>query len=177
MTATTDANGQYKFSNLPLNNEYTVSTSKKDCGEVNEPFNTNNLKASRVITMDMPLLCKGDIIKIENIYYDYNKYNIRPDAAIELDKVVAILNKYPNMTIELRSHTDSRGKDAYNTTLSDNRAKSAVEYIISKGIPKNRLIAKGYGESELLNHCKNGVECDDKTHEQNRRTEFRVVGQ
>ncbi|MFM9986970.1 MAG: carboxypeptidase regulatory-like domain-containing protein [Flavobacteriales bacterium] len=175
MTATTDANGQYKFSNLPLNNEYVVSTSKKDCGEVNEPFNTNNLKASRVITMDMPLLCKGDIIKIENIYYDYNKYNIRADAALELDKVVAILNKYPNMTIELRSHTDSRGKDAYNTTLSDNRAKSAVEYIISKGIPKNRLIAKGYGESDLLNHCKNGVECDDKTHEQNRRTEFKIL--
>lgn len=175
MTATTDASGQYKFSNLPLNNEYVVSTSKKDCGEVNEPFNTNNLKASRVITMDMPLLCKGDIIKIENIYYDYNKYDIRPDAALELDKVVSILNKYPNMTIELRSHTDSRGKDSYNATLSDNRAKSAVEYIISKGIPKSRLIAKGYGETELLNHCKNGVECDDKTHEQNRRTEFKIL--
>lgn len=175
ITATTDANGQYKFSNIPLNNDFVVSTSKKDCGEVNEPFNTNNLKASRVITMDMPLLCKGDIIKIENIYYDYNKYDIRPDAALELDKVVTILNKYPNMTIELRSHTDSRGKDSYNATLSDNRAKSAVEYIISKGIPKSRLIAKGYGESELLNHCKNGVECDDKTHEQNRRTEFKIL--
>jgi outer membrane protein OmpA-like peptidoglycan-associated protein len=175
MTATTDANGQYKFSNLPLNNDYTISTSKKDCGEVIESFNTNNFKASRVVTMDMPLLCKGDIIKIENIYYDYNKYNIRADAAIELDKVIAILNKYPNMTIELRSHTDSRGKDSYNATLSDNRAKSAVEYIISKGIPKDRLIAKGYGETDLLNHCKNGVECDDKTHEQNRRTEFKIL--
>jgi outer membrane protein OmpA-like peptidoglycan-associated protein len=174
-TIVTDNNGNYKFDNIPLNNTFEVSTTKKDCGDVKEPFNTNNIISSKTITMDMPLLCKGDIIKIENIYYDYNKFNIRPDAAVELDKVVALLNKYPTMTIELRSHTDARGKDEYNAKLSDNRAKSAVEYIISKGIAKSRLTAKGYGESELLNHCKNGVECDDKTHEQNRRTEFKIL--
>ncbi|MEN9639322.1 MAG: hypothetical protein RLZZ262_1190 [Bacteroidota bacterium] len=171
----TNAQGEYKFENIPLDHRYEVKTSKKDCGEVKEPFSTGNITSSKTITIDMPLLCKGDIIKIENIYYDYNKYNIRPDAAVELDKVIAVLNKYPTMVIELRSHTDARGKDEYNAKLSDNRAKSAVEYIISKGINKDRLKAKGYGESELLNHCKNGVECDDKTHEQNRRTEFKIL--
>lgn len=171
----TNAGGEYAFENIPLDHRFELSTTKKDCGNVKEPFSTGNITASKTIAIDMPLLCKGDIIKIENIYYDYNKFNIRPDAAIELDKVVAVLNKYPTMVIELRSHTDARGKDEYNAKLSDNRAKSAVEYIISKGIDKSRLIAKGYGESELLNDCKNGVECDDKTHEQNRRTEFKIL--
>ncbi len=175
LRTTTNDRGEYKFENIPLDHRFEVSTSKKDCGNVKEPFSTGNITSSKTIAIDMPLLCKGDIIKIENIYYDYNKFNIRPDAAIELDKVVAVLMKYPSMVIELRSHTDARGKDEYNAKLSDNRAKSAVEYIISKGIDKSRLVAKGYGESELLNHCKNGVECDDKTHEQNRRTEFKIL--
>jgi len=171
----TNEKGEYKFENLTLNHQFEVSAARKDCGAVKEPFGTGNITSSKTITIDMPLLCKGDIIKIENIYYDYNKFNIRPDAAIELDKIVAVLNKYPTMTIELRSHTDARGKDEYNAKLSDNRAKSAVEYIISRGIEKSRLVAKGYGETELLNQCKNGVECDDKTHEQNRRTEFKIL--
>jgi outer membrane protein OmpA-like peptidoglycan-associated protein len=171
----TDAQGKYSFEPLALDHKFEVSTSKKDCGDVREPFSTGAISASKTITIDMPLLCKGDIIKIENIYYDYNKSNIRPDAALELDKVIAVLNKYPTMAIELRSHTDSRGKDEYNAKLSDSRAKSAVDYIISKGIDKKRLVAKGYGETELLNHCKNNVECDDKTHEQNRRTEFKIL--
>lgn len=175
LSTTTDANGIYKFENIALNTSWEVKTSKKDCGEDIEKFSTSGITSTKSITIDLPLLCKGDIIQIENIYYDYNKFNIRPDAAIELDKVVALLNKYPSMEIELRSHTDARGKDEYNAKLSDNRAKSAVEYIISKGISKSRLVAKGYGESELLNRCKNGVECDDKEHEQNRRTEFKIL--
>lgn len=173
--ATTDDKGNYRFENIALNASWEVKTSKKDCGDDIEKFNTNGISASKTITIDLPLLCKGDIIQIENIYYDYNKSNIRPDAAVELDKVVALLNKYPGMEIELRSHTDSRGKDEYNAKLSDSRAKSAVEYIIGKGIAKNRIIGKGYGETELLNRCKNGVECDDKEHEQNRRTEFKIL--
>lgn len=175
VSTTTDQNGIYKFENIALNTSWEVKTSKKDCGEDIESFSTSGFSSSKTINIDLPLLCKGDIIQIENIYYDYNKFDIRPDAALELDKVVTLLNKYPTMEIELRSHTDARGKDEYNAKLSDNRAKSAVDYIISKGIPKGRLIAKGYGESELLNRCKNGVECDDKEHEQNRRTEFKIL--
>jgi outer membrane protein OmpA-like peptidoglycan-associated protein len=175
ITATTDNNGRYQFDNIALNTAFEIKTAKKDCGEPIENFNTNNITGTKTITMDFPLLCKGDVIKIENIYYDYNKSDIRSDAALELDKVIKVLNKYPSMTIELRSHTDSRGKDAYNEKLSDSRAKSAAQYIISKGIESSRLKAKGYGEKELINKCINGVECDDKMHEENRRTEFKIL--
>lgn len=171
----TDDNGSYKFDNLALNHDYEVMTTVQDCGAASEKFSTKNVVGEKSISIDLPLLCKGAIIKIENIYYDYNKFDIRPDAAVELDKVVALLNLYPGMKIELRSHTDARGKDAYNLKLSDNRAKAAVAYMITKGIDKSRLVAKGYGETELLNHCKNDVPCDDKEHEVNRRTEFKIL--
>ena len=87
---------------------------------------------------------------LENIYYDYDKFNIRVDAALELDKLVTIMKDNPTLKIELGSHTDVRGRDAYNQQLSQNRAKSAVDYIISKGIDAERITAKGYGETELI---------------------------
>ncbi len=171
----TDNLGNYKFENIPLNNDFEVISTKKNCGDSKETFHTHSIVGTKNITHNLPMLCKGDVIRIDNIYYDYNKSDIRPDAAIELDKVVTLLNKYPDMKIELRSHTDARGKDEYNAKLSDSRAKSAVAYIESKGINKSRLVAKGYGETQLLNKCQNGVECDDKTHEENRRTEFKIL--
>ena len=112
---------------------------------------------------------------LENIYYDFDKWNIRPDAAKELDKLVKILNEYPNIDIELGSHTDARGSDEYNETLSQKRAESAVAYIISTGISKKRITAKGYGEKKLRNDCSNGVICTDDEHQLNRRTEFTVT--
>jgi outer membrane protein OmpA-like peptidoglycan-associated protein/tetratricopeptide (TPR) repeat protein len=115
-------------------------------------------------------------IVIENIYYDYNKWNIRPDAAIELDKIVTLLTDNPQIIIELGSHTDSRGTKTYNEWLSQQRAESAVTYIISKGISEDRITAKGYGEYELVNHCSDGVQCTDDEHQMNRRTEFKVTG-
>lgn len=175
LNATSDAAGAYSFPKLALDCEYELRTFKKDCGEPIETFNTKGVVGTKFITMDLALLCKGDVVRIDNIYYDYNKSDIRPDAAVELDKIVALLNKYPNMKIELRSHTDARGKDEYNMKLSDSRAKSAAAYIVSKGIDKARLNGKGYGESQLLNKCKNGVECDEKLHEENRRTEFKIL--
>lgn len=116
-------------------------------------------------------------IRLENIYYDFDKWNIRPDAAIELDKLVQILKDNPTIWIELGSHTDSRGNDAYNMTLSQKRAESAVQYIISRGIDKNRITAQGYGESQLLNRCSNGAKCSAADHQLNRRTEFKIVKQ
>ena len=100
----------------------------------------------------------------------------RPDAAKELDKVVKLLVENPQIIIELSSHTDARGSDQANLLLSDNRAKSSVAYIISKGIEANRITGRGYGESKLVNKCGNGVVCSDKEHQQNRRTEFQVTG-
>ena len=101
--------------------------------------------------------------------------NIRPDAAIELDKLVKILKDNPTIWIELGSHTDSRGDDRYNLTLSQSRANSVVRYIIEKGIDKNRITAKGYGEQKLLNKCANAVACSEAAHQLNTRTEFTIV--
>ncbi len=114
-------------------------------------------------------------IVLENIYYDLDKFNIRPDAAAGLDKLVSILNDNPGITIELSSHTDSRADDHYNDVLSQKRAEAAVNYIISHGISSSRITAKGYGEQQLVNRCSNGVACSEEEHQQNRRTEFKVV--
>lgn len=116
------------------------------------------------------------INKISNIYYDKAKWNIRNDAALELDKLVALLNKYPEIIIELGSHTDCRGFDLFNKVLSVKRAKAAVEYLISKGIDDKRLQYKGYGETMLINKCKDGYNCTEEQHEKNRRTEFKIIG-
>ena len=109
---------------------------------------------------------------VNNIYYDFNKFDIRPDAAIELDRVVEIMQKNPNINIELSSHTDRRGSDAVNNKLSQKRAEAAAKYIIGNGIDPKRIKAKGYGKTKLLNKC---VKCTDEEHQMNRRTEFKVI--
>lgn len=112
---------------------------------------------------------------IENLYYAYGDWHIDAAGTKILDKVITVLNSNPNLNIELSSHTDSRSSDSYNLQLSQKRAKAAVDYMISKGIDKNRLKAIGYGESKLLNNCSNGVECSEEEHAKNRRTEFKIV--
>ncbi|MBP7451144.1 MAG: OmpA family protein, partial [Flavobacteriales bacterium] len=114
------------------------------------------------------------VVRLENIFYDYNKSNIRADAAVELDKLVATLQDNPTVKIELSSHTDCRGKDPYNLSLSQKRAKSAVDYIISKGIPKANITSKGYGESQPSEPCA-CEQCSEDQHQRNRRTEFKVL--
>lgn len=119
----------------------------------------------------------NDAFKLENIRYDLNKWVIRPDAAKELDNLVQILRDNPGIVVELGSHTDARASDDYNLNLSQKRAESAVEYIIKKGkIPPNRITAKGYGETKLLNKCNDGVACSEIEHAMNRRTEIRITG-
>lgn len=116
-------------------------------------------------------------IEIENIYYDYNKSDIRPDAAEELEKVITMLKDNPAFIVELGSHTDSRGSDKYNLTLSAQRAKEAVKFIVENGeIEKSRISSRGYGETQLANKCANGVRCSDAEHQRNRRTELKIVG-
>ena len=116
------------------------------------------------------------VLSLNHIYYDLDKAYIRPDAAIELDKVVEVMSLNPGITIELSSHTDSRASDAYNLDLSQRRATSAADYIIRKGIPESRILGVGYGETRLVNNCGNGAQCSEDEHSANRRTEFRVVG-
>lgn len=114
---------------------------------------------------------KDKPIVLENIYYDLDKADIRPDAAVELDKLVQVLTDNPRISIELSSHTDSRGSDVYNQDLSQRRAESAVQYIISQGIDASRLTARGYGESQLI--VPNAT--TEEQHQRNRRTEFKVI--
>ncbi len=117
----------------------------------------------------------GQKFVLENIFYDFDKWDILPESEVELNKLIMVLNDNPSWKVELGSHTDARGSDSYNEILSQKRSDSAVDYIIKNGISKERIIAKGYGESQLINHCKNGVECTDEEHRQNRRTEFKIL--
>jgi len=122
-----------------------------------------------------PEMSVGKTFVLENLYYDFDQHTIRPDAAKVLDELVKTLREYPTMKIELSSHTDSRGNDAYNLALSQRRAQSAVDYLVSQGIDRSRMVVKGYGETRLVNECANGVDCTEEQHQANRRTEVTVL--
>ncbi|WPO78474.1 OmpA family protein [Flavobacterium sp. KACC 22761] len=115
-----------------------------------------------------------DLLDLKPIYFDYNGYKIRESSKAELNKVVEVMRARPNLLIKVNSHTDSRGKDDYNMTLSKNRAKATVDYIVNAGIPADRLTGEGFGETMLINRCSNGVKCSEQEHELNRRSEFMV---
>ncbi|MFM6947505.1 MAG: OmpA family protein, partial [Aquirufa sp.] len=129
------------------------------------------------IVMDKPEIGKEitELYQINPIYYDLDKSEIRTDAAEELEKIVQFLKDNEIVTIELGSHTDARASGPYNLKLSQRRAESAVKYITSKGISPDRIKAKGYGETQLINECSDGVECTEEQHQQNRRTEFKIT--
>jgi len=116
------------------------------------------------------------IFKVENIYYNFDKWNIRADASTGLDKVITFLAENPPIVVELGSHTDSRGSFKYNDQLSERRSVSAVNYIVARGIVKSRITAKGYGEYMLINKCSDGVKCTPAEHQANRRTEIKITG-
>ncbi|UWY27435.1 OmpA family protein [Flavobacterium sp. TR2] len=113
-------------------------------------------------------------LNISMIYFDLGKWNITDQAAIELEKILAVMQEYPNMKIDIRSHTDSRSSAQSNMVLSDKRAKSIMAWFKTKGIAADRLKGKGYGESRLLNRCKDGVKCSEQEHLKNRRSEFLI---
>lgn len=127
------------------------------------------------LALDREVNDLAKLIEINPINFDYNKYKIRKDAAIELDKIVEVMNEYTGMEVELGSHTDARGSDAYNRKLSDRRAKASAAYIKKHITNPERIYGKGYGESKIINRCTNGVKCSDEEHEVNRRTEFKVI--
>lgn len=167
--------GAYKFP-LKKNKNYLLEATLKDYARQTHSFNTNDPN-EKIHKHDFSLFKAkvGEVVRLDNIYYDYKKWDIRPDAALELNKLVQIMKDNPTMKIELQSHSDARGSDAYNLDLSDKRAKSAAAYIVSQGIAADRLYGKGYGESVILNHCKNNVKCSEEEHQYNRRTEFKIT--
>jgi outer membrane protein OmpA-like peptidoglycan-associated protein/tetratricopeptide (TPR) repeat protein len=185
--AETDDNGKAFFEVEPGSN-YRLEGSKEIPNDPNVRYLTVSSTVTTVgkqapgtvyATLELEKVKKGVAIKVENIYYDLDKWNIRPDAARELDKLVKVLLDNPTMEIELSSHTDCRATAEYNRQLSTKRAESAVNYIISRGVNKNRLVAAGYGESRLVNKCACEGEvksnCTDEQHQENRRTEFKIL--
>ena len=115
------------------------------------------------------------LLDLKPIYFDFDRFNIRPDAEEELTKVLAVMESNPTLVVEIRSHTDSRGNDAYNLSLSDKRARSTADWIVSRGIEPTRISGKGFGETELINDCGNGSDCTEEQHQLNRRSEFIVI--
>jgi len=178
-TGVTGADGKVHFK-LKMNSDYTVLGSKQgffsNSAEVSTVGKTKSEDMGITLVLEMEVMKVNEPITIKNIYYDFNKANIRPDAAKELDGLVKKMQDNPTIVVELASHTDSRGSAAYNQKLSQRRAQAAVNYITSKGIDKKKITAKGYGETKLLNKCKDGVKCTEDEHQLNRRTEFTVTG-
>ena len=175
LTATSDKTGYFKLKLQPESN-YGLYCTKFGCFSKTDKLSTKGLKYSEDFFADFevePIVIDKPIV-LENIYYDFDKWEIRPDAAVELDKLVRVLMDNPKIEIEMGSHTDARGSDQYNLILSDKRARAAVLYLISRGIDPTRLTWKGYGETVHVNKCKNGVECTEEEHQDNRRTEFKV---
>lgn len=169
--------GTFEFV-LDRNREYAVLGQKE--GYHADSAKVTTLGITKSDTLEVALLLEpvfrvGQTFELENIYYDFDKYNIRPDAAMILDELVRTLRDNPTLKIELSSHTDSRGSHAYNETLSQRRAQSAVDYLVSRGIARDRMVAKGYGETQLVNRCADGVACSSAEHQANRRTEVTVL--
>lgn len=166
------------FFELEQASDYSVLGSKAGFYADSASVTTRGIVKSDTLHVSLylnPLFEKGKILALENIHYDFDKDNIRADAAKILDELVRTMRDNPTLKIELGSHTDSRGVDIYNLDLSQRRARSAVNYLISRGIARDRMVAKGYGESKLLNKCSNGVKCSVAEHQANRRTEFTVL--
>ncbi len=171
----TGPDGRYQFQ-LIEGCDYTLVASKSLYGtNTNAITKIPPLSKPKLVSANLKMLKAGDLMTLDNIQYDSGKWDIRPDAAQELDKMVATMRKYPSLKIEIGSHTDSQGSAQFNQYLSDRRAKAALNYLASKGISRSRMTAKGYGESQLVNQCKDGVLCTEEEHQRNRRTEFKVL--
>lgn len=166
---------------IPKGSQFKIKVSKIGYLAGEETVNANmdgkdgdTVVIQRVITLSK--IYKNVEITLNNIYYDYDKWNIRADAAQSLDSLVDILVKNPTIKIQLSSHTDCRGKDTYNETLSQKRAESVVQYLIQKGIAADRLTAKGYGESMPVETCE-CTKCTEEQHQRNRRTTFKILSE
>ena len=205
-TTVADSNGKFVF-HLLAETKYILKASQKGYVTKEQEYSTkgmaltpdqlkfqdNDVFVQTKIVLEP--ITKGLVIEFPAIYYDYNKWSIRPDAAAVLDLMVKAMIDNPTILVEIGSHTDSQGSADYNQKLSQNRAESAVKYILSKGIPANRIQAKGYGEGKprLLDKDKNGFPAGTelsveyiaklkdkdkiaKAHQLNRRTDFTIVG-
>lgn len=178
-----DSQGNYSFDELDCNQKYYVRAEKELYATKELSVITPKESGTIELLVEMEKTVKtvkiGDDLAtafgIKMIYFDLDKWNIRPDAAVELAKILDVMKEYPNMKIDVRSHTDSRASHSYNEKLSDRRAKSTIDWLVKNGIPKANLTGKGYGENKLVNKCADGVECSEEQHQSNRRSEFVIT--
>jgi outer membrane protein OmpA-like peptidoglycan-associated protein len=189
----TASDGKFKFNLLP-NKKYTVLGQKEGYFNLSETFETGSKSIDKNIAFKFEVdeivasqsgtgsgqpqdgsETAAKTYDIGEVFYDYNAHKIRPDAMATLDKLVKLLKDNPGISVEIQSHCDARGSASYNIDLSNRRAYAVVEHLTSKGIGKSRLKSKGFGESQPVNQCTDGVECSEQKHQENRRTEFIVL--
>ena len=181
-TTFSDQKGYYSFA-VDCGKTYNVRASKdnyttkeqkvfikKENGKTNLPIALEKAVCKVVVGDDL-----GKCFGIKMIYFDFDKSDIRMEAALDLEKILDVMNQYPLMKLDIRSHTDCRGTSKYNEALSDRRAKSTINWLVKNGVKANRLIGKGYGETMLVNKCSDGVECTEEEHQLNRRSEFIIT--
>tara|TARA_R110000868_G_scaffold365819_1_gene628724 strand:+ start:5403 stop:7340 length:1938 start_codon:yes stop_codon:yes gene_type:complete len=181
-TTTSDEKGNYSIP-VECGKRYSVRAAKEDYstkeqiitilkenGKTHLPFALEKATCKVAVGDDL-----GKCFGIKMIYFDFDKSDIRIEAALDLEKILDVMDQYPKMKLDIRSHTDSRGSSKYNEALSDRRAKSTINWLIKNGVNKNRLIGKGYGENQLVNQCSDGVDCTEEEHQLNRRSEFIVT--
>ena len=192
VVVTADTEGAFSFPCIPCDCDFVLKGEKNNLSPGFSKENTKNENC--IIDKDLytELLLAPDDEKLEamfegtklevgakielkNIYYDFDQYYIRHDAKDDLENIVRLMHQYPSMVIELSSHTDARATEKYNNKLSQNRANAAVDYIVSRGISRERLVPMGYGERQLRNRCADFVDCTEEEHQNNRRTEVKVL--
>ncbi|SDX94182.1 OmpA family protein [Flavobacterium degerlachei] len=178
----TNENGEYSFE-VECGSTYYVRAEKSNYETKEGTISIENVNGESHLSLELetrmkPITVGTDLAKVLDIpiiYFDLDKSFIREDAAFELEKIVAVMNDFPKIKIDIRSHTDSRQTAKYNEALSDRRAKSTRDWLIKNGVNASRLTAKGYGESRLVNNCGDGVQCTEAEHQLNRRSEFIII--
>lgn len=179
----TDAKGFYSFE-VECGKGYYIRTSKEDFETIENKIIVPNESGKTTLPITQKknvkvITLKDDIAKMLNIkiiYFDLDKSFIREDAKVELAKVLEVMLQYPTLKIDVRSHTDSRQTHKYNEKLSDRRVKATIAWLVQEGIATERLSGRGYGETQLINQCADGVKCSEEEHQLNRRSEFIVIG-
>ena len=136
--------------------------------------NSGDCNSEKTYSLVLSKKSGSELINLGMVYYDFDLWNLRPEGKAELDKLVKYMKEHPDLTVELGSHTDSRGPDYYNEWLSERRSQSCVKYIRAAGIPTDKILAKGYGETKLVNKCSNTDRCTEAEHQLNRRTELKI---
>lgn len=180
-----NAGNKFSFS-LEGDKKYIVNTSRDGYYSDTLSFDTKGIYDDQIIKKTIILKARprseeydtytiNEPIRLNNIYYDLDKSDIKPEAEKDLAYLVELMEQYPDMIIELSSHTDSRSDDNYNLKLSQRRADSAKRWLVNEGVEARRIVTQGYGEKVLLNRCKNGVRCSEDEHRINRRTEFKII--